>query len=107
MLLRLTPDHVRFFLERYKTMDFEDREVQRQLIRTFVQEIYLYDDHMKILFNFDSSGEHRIDFDEIECENSSPALGSYSDASRPLYIVYTNPAIVSIFAHGFVLTVPV
>jgi len=25
----------------------------------------------------------------------------------PLYIVYTNPAIVSIFAHGFVLTVPV
>ena len=107
VLRRLTPGQFRFGIERYRSMDFEKREVQRQLIRTFVQEIYLYDDHMKILFSFDPSGEHRIDFDKIECDNSSPASGSYSDASRPLYIVYTNPAIVSIFAHGFVLTVPV
>lgn len=107
VLQQITPGQVRFFLERFRDMDADDREVQRQLIRTFVQEIYLYDDHMKILFSFDSSGERRIDFDEISCEESSPVSGSYSDTSSPLLTICTNPATIYIFTYGFVLSVPV
>ena len=106
-LVRITPDQVRFFIERFKSMDADDRDVQRQLVKTFIQEIYLYDDHMKILFSFDPNGERRIDFSEVEAGESSQPSGSYSGTSSPLSNSYTNPAVISIFAYGFVLTVPV
>lgn len=107
VLQRITPDQVRFFLERFKEMDFDDRDVQRQLIKTFVQDIYLYDDHMKLLFSFDPTGEKRIDFNEIDCENAPEDSGSYSDSLSPLFIIHTNPTVIFVFAYGFVLTVPV
>lgn len=106
-LVRVTPDQVRFFIERFKSMDADDRDVQRQFIKTFIQEIYLYDDYMKILFSYDPSGERKIDFSDVEAEESSGASDSYSDTSSPLYGSCTNPFIITIFAYGFVLTVPV
>ena len=106
-LVRVTPDQVRFFIERFKSMDANDRDVQRQLIKTFIQEIYLYDDYMKILFSYDPSGERKIDFSEVEAEESSGASDSYSDTLAPLYGSCTNPFTITIFAYGFVLTVPV
>lgn len=107
VLQRITPDQVRFFLERFKEMDFDDRDVQRQLIKTFVQDIYLYDDHMKLLFSFDPTGEKRIDFNEIDCEIAPEDSGSYNDSLSPLFIIHTNPTVIFVFAYGFVLTVPV
>ena len=104
-LVRITPDQVRFFIERFKSMDTDDRDVQRQLIKTFIQEIYLYDDHMKILFSYDPSGEQKIDFTEVEAEGSSGVSDSYSDTSSPLIIVCTNPFVsIAFFGYGFVLT---
>lgn len=106
-LVRITPDQVRFFIERFKSMDADDRDVQRQLVKTFIQEIYLYDDHMKILFSFDPSGERRIDFSEVEAGESSQPSGSYSGTSSPLLGSCTNPVVITVFSYGFVLTVPV
>ena len=106
-LERVTPDQVRFFLERFKSMDANNLDAQRQFIKTFIQEIYLYDDYMRILFNYYPFGERKICFSAVEAEESSGASDSYSDTSSPLFGSCTNPYIISIFAYGFVLTVPV
>ena len=49
---RLTKDHILFFLEQLKNMDYKDRECQRRLVDTFVNSIFVYDDYFKITFNF-------------------------------------------------------
>lgn len=103
----LSPEQVRFFIERFKDGDPDDPQWQRDLIRTFVQEIYLYDDYMKILFSFDPSGERRVSLEDVDGEEICPLSGSHEETSAPLFGSCTNPFTITIFAYGFVLTVPV
>lgn len=49
---KLTKDHIQFFLEQFRDMDFTDIKCQKRLIATFVNSIYVFDDHFKIVFNF-------------------------------------------------------
>lgn len=53
--LALTRDHIEFFLYQFRDMDYSNRECQKRLVNTFVNAIYLFDDHMKIAYNY--SGE--------------------------------------------------
>lgn len=46
-----------FFLHKMRDKDLNDREVQKQLIETFVNSIFLYDDKIIITFNY--SGDNR------------------------------------------------
>lgn len=54
--LRLTRDHIEYFLYQFRDMNYEDRNCQKRLVKTFVNAIYLFDDHMKIAYNY--SGEN-------------------------------------------------
>ena len=49
---RLTKEHIIFFLEQFKHMDYTDRDCQKRLVDVFVNSIYVYDDHMDLNFNF-------------------------------------------------------
>lgn len=49
---RLTRDHILYFLTRFREMDFTDREVQKRLVQTFVNSVFLYDDKIKITYNY-------------------------------------------------------
>ena len=102
MMENITPDQVRFFLERFRSGDAESLDWQRQLIRTFVQAIYLYDDYMTIGFSYDPTGERRIDFDALESADE----GSDEFSSSPLIILCTNPRMIA-YAYAVMLTVPV
>ncbi len=53
--LKLTKEHILFFLEQFKNLDYTDRECQKRLIDVFVNAIYLYDDYMRIAFNYGDS----------------------------------------------------
>lgn len=48
---KLQKDHIQFFLEQFREMDFTDRKCQQRLIDVFVNSIYLTDDEMTINFN--------------------------------------------------------
>lgn len=48
----LTREHIAFFLEQFKNLDYTDRECQRRLLNVFVNAIFLYDDEFTIAFNF-------------------------------------------------------
>jgi hypothetical protein len=52
---RLTKEHIMFFLEQLKELDATDRDCQKRLIEVFVNSIFVYDDNIKIAFNFGGS----------------------------------------------------
>lgn len=41
-----------FWLTRFKNGDVDDPEYKRELIRNFLRSVYLYDDHLKLTFDF-------------------------------------------------------
>lgn len=50
--LKISKDHIRYFLEQFLDFDYEDRHCQKKLIEVLVQAIYLYDDHYVLLLNY-------------------------------------------------------
>lgn len=49
---KLTKDHITFFLEQFRKFDVTDRNCQKRLVSTFVNSIFLYEDKIKIAFNY-------------------------------------------------------
>lgn len=49
---RLQKDHIQFFLEQFREMDFTDRKCQQRLIDVFVNSIFITDDELTLNFNF-------------------------------------------------------
>ena len=45
------PDRVRFFLERFRKLDRSDPDARRFIIRTFLNSVFVYDDHLKVVIN--------------------------------------------------------
>ena len=60
----VTREQVIFFLEKFKGGDIADQEYRRKLVDTFVNSVYVYDDHILISYNFTSSGD-RTKLEEI------------------------------------------
>ena len=52
----VTRDHVRFYFERFARGDVDDPEYMRLLIRHFLHAVYLYDDHLRIVFSYSEPG---------------------------------------------------
>lgn len=53
----LTRDHIVFFLEQFRKLDYKDRNCQKKLVEVFVNSIYLYDDKLVIGYNYSSDTE--------------------------------------------------
>ncbi|MDD3337839.1 MAG: recombinase family protein [Lachnospiraceae bacterium] len=49
---KLTKEHILFFLEDLKKLNIKDRSCQRRLVEIFVNAIFVFDDSLKIAFNF-------------------------------------------------------
>ena len=83
--LHLTKDHIFYFLRRFRELDIENVDCQRQLINTFVNAVFIYDDHITLTFNY--SGDDRTislaetdaatDGDKFICDVSCSAIKSY------------------------------
>lgn len=70
---RLTKEHIVFFLEQFKTMDYSDRNCQRRLVNVFINSIFLYDDEIKVSFNFGG-------------DNSTITLKELNEASDKVFV---------------------
>ena len=55
--LRLTKDHIKFFLLQFRSLNFDELESQRRIIDIFVNAVFVYDDRVTITFNY--SGDNR------------------------------------------------
>ena len=68
--------------------DFSTTEQKQRLIDIFVNSIYVYDDHIKLFFNY-KNGEKTVDFSQIEnnekksnTQNECSTLLKFGDAKR-------------------------
>ena len=60
-----TKDQFRMALYNFRKIDTTTKEGKARLIETFIDRIYLYDDHMKIIYNINGKDEE-ISLDELE-----------------------------------------
>lgn len=66
--LQLTRDHILFFLERFRDLDIENPDAQKQLINTFINAIFVYDDKITITYNYTADDSRTITLSEIDSE---------------------------------------
>lgn len=92
---RLTKDHIVFFLEQFKNMNFEDRECQRRMTDTFVNSMFLFDDHLTIAFNYSGNNAKKtISLKEMhaapvfECACKTRDLHTASETLRIIWFLH-------------------
>ncbi len=49
---RLQKSHIEYYLKNLRNGDASNREVQKKLIQTFVNAVFVFDDHLKLTYNF-------------------------------------------------------
>ena len=79
-------DRVRFFLHRFTRGDRNDPLLRRQIIETFINAVYVYDDHLLIVVN-NLEGNNRVSLEELadldvpECSDND--ISGSPSVSRP------------------------
>ena len=68
-----TEDEYRMALSNYRKVDITKQDGKRKIIDTFINAVYMYDDHMKIIYN-GKNKEECISMDALE--NSSTLFSS-------------------------------
>lgn len=71
---KLTKERILFFLHQFREIDLDERAAQRRLIEVFINAIYVYDDMLKIVFNF-KGGTKTITLTEINAIETALADG--------------------------------
>ena len=85
--LKLTRDHILYYLSRYKEMDLKDLESRKRIISTFVNSIFVYDDHIVITFNY-SGDNNRVtinDYNTAQNKADSETGCALSKNAQPVF----------------------
>ena len=90
---RLEKDQIRFFLEQFRTADLKSARSRRRLIDAFINAVYVFDDHLKVAYNFGDRS------DQISLE---AVLGSDTDRTSPLDRKRPN---IAVSDHTFILRI--
>ena len=80
----IDPDRVRFFLSRFLNLDRNDPDDRRKIIRVFLNAVYVFDDHLKIVTNF-------IENAETVALKDLPETSVCSDNVTQAVLVATHP----------------
>lgn len=75
-------DRVLFFLHRFTKGDRNDPLFRRSIIETFVNSVYVYDDHLKLIIN-NVEGNDRIPFSDLPPDGSDSDNSGLPIVSRP------------------------
>jgi hypothetical protein len=75
-------DRVLFFLHRFTKGDRSDPLLRRSIIETFVNAVYVYDDHLKLIIN-NVEGNDRIPFSDLPPECSDNDNSGLPSVTRP------------------------
>lgn len=93
--IQLTKEHIRFFLEDLASKDIDDTDVQKKLIDTFLNAVFVYDESVTFAFNYSNNGE-KVTLSEVDNINGSGDFfecgydGGELRPSLELFIVYKN-----------------
>lgn len=72
---RVSEEQVKFWLQRFQSLDVTKLEHRKMLIDVFINVIRIYNDHMDIFFNY-KDGTKTVNFSEMGCAPYQCAPGS-------------------------------
>lgn len=99
-------DFVVYWLEKFRGGDRNDKAFRRKVIDTFVAAVYLWDDRIRIAFNY-SGSRNTVDREIVtEAEALAGAAGSYKLSTAPPQGSQANPAAIYFVGAVFVLAMP-
>ena len=75
-------DRVLFFLHRFTKGDRNDPLLRRSIIETFINAVYVYDDHLRIVIN-NVEGNNRIPLSDLPAESSDNDNSGLPTVSHP------------------------
>ena len=105
-LTKIERDFVVFWLERFRGGDLESQEFRRKVIDTFVARVVLWDDRIRIAFNY-SGQRSEIDLALVmDAEAVAGVEGSYKLSCSPPQGEQANPAAIYFVGAAFVLSMP-
>lgn len=105
-LTKIERDFVVFWLERFRGGDLESQEFRRKVIDTFVARVVLWDDRIRIAFNY-SGQRSEIDLALVmDAEAIAGVEGSYKLSVAPPQGEQANPAAIYFVGAAFVLSMP-
>ena len=96
-----SPEEVRFNLTELRAGDLNDRRYMKDLIKTFVRAVYVYDDKLKILFNYGKEKDISRPLREESTPGAEPGT-----CSRQVSNGAPNVYFVNTYAEFFEVLVP-
>lgn len=63
--IQLTRESILFFLTRFRDLAADDKEYQKRLVKTFINSVFVYDDKIRITYNY-SSDSNTVSLAQIE-----------------------------------------
>ena len=63
-----------FWLERFRDGNAKDQDFQWKVIENFVNAVYLYDDRIKIVYNYTKQGAQAVDLNFIDSLDDSQEM---------------------------------
>ena len=107
LLKELSPDQLRFAVERFRDKNIDDRKYQKELINTFVKAIYVFDGKLKIVFNRGPGDDVEIPFDEIASEDTEETSSEVrTNATLPHQNIFVRTNDVMYTSYGIIVVVP-
>jgi DNA invertase Pin-like site-specific DNA recombinase len=100
---RLTRDHIAFFLRQFRDADLNDRACQKRLVQTFVNSVFVYDDKIKIVYNY-ASDSNTVTLDTVENLDVADGSGFVHSAGCSTIAIRYEPGII-IFGAVFMIII--
>ena len=94
----ITKDHIEFELYKFKSANLKSREVQKRLIQTFVNSVFVFDDCVKMTYNF-SGNRAQVTLKMLQDAESGEVFGHSASCST-----MTRRYELLFFANVFCLT---
>lgn len=102
---RMTQEHIAFFLRAFRDADFNDRACQKRLIQTFVNAVFVYDDKIRIVYNY-TSDSNTVTLDAIESLDVTDAAGFVHSTECSTIAIRYEPGII-VFGAVFMITIEI
>lgn len=99
-------DFIVFWLEKFRDGDLESQEFRRKIIDTFVAAVYLWDDRIRIAFNY-TGKKSDVDFSLVtDAESIAGEECSYKLSCTPPQASQANTAAIYFVGSVFILAIP-
>ena len=100
---RLTRDHIAFFLRAFRDADISDRACQKRLVQTFVNAVFVYDDKIKIVYNY-TSDSNTVTLDTVENLDVADGSGFVHSTGCSTIAIRYEPGII-VFGAVFMIII--